>query len=123
MHKMIQHRMAGLAAIEIAQKVSKVWRTLQAELKQSSKGTTKSGRKIRRKDKLNPPSQNRGGAGCSTSSFSEASTPYASLEERTSGRVAMSWHDVYDLAVKWRQISEPCDPVVWVNKLRYFGLD
>nr|CAB3451680.1 unnamed protein product [Digitaria exilis] len=25
--------------------------------------------------------------------------------------------DVYNIAVKWRQISEPCDPVVWVNKL------
>ncbi|KAI5684482.1 hypothetical protein M9H77_05710 [Catharanthus roseus] len=112
-----QHRMAGLAAIEIAQKVSKFWRSLQAEWKHSSKGTAKSGRKIRRKDKLNPPSQNRGGAGCSTSSFSETSTPYASLEERSSGRTGMSWHDVYNVAVKWRQISEPCDPVVWVNKL------
>lgn len=119
---MFQHRMAGLAAIEIAQKVSKFWRSLQAEWKHSSKGTAKSGRKIRRKDKLNPPSQNRGGAGCSTSSFSETSTPYASLEERSSGRTGMSWHDVYNVAVKWRQISEPCDPVVWVNKLRYFNL-
>lgn len=28
-----------------------------------------------------------------------------------------SWRDVYSIAVKWRQISEPCDSVVWVDKL------
>ncbi|XP_027078399.1 suppressor of RPS4-RLD 1 [Coffea eugenioides] len=112
-----QHRMAGLAAIEIAQKVSKAWRSLQAEWKHSSKGTAKSGRKVRRKEKLNQPSQNRGGAGCSTSSLSEISTSYSLLEDRSPLRSTMSWHDVYNLAVKWRQISEPCDPVVWVNKL------
>ncbi|KAL2522527.1 Suppressor of RPS4-RLD 1 [Forsythia ovata] len=112
-----QHRMAGLAAIEIAQKVSKVWRSLQAEWKHSIKGTGKYGKKARRKDKLNPPSQNRGGAGCTTSSFLEQTTSSGSTEDRSFGRPTMSWHDVYSMAVKWRQISEPCDPVVWVNKL------
>lgn len=110
-----QHRMAGLAAIEVAQKVSKVWRILQSEWRQASKGTAKSGRRARRKDNINPPSYNRGGAGCS-SSFTEMSTSFSS-EERSHGRPTMSWREVYNLAVKWRQISEPCDPVVWVNKL------
>lgn len=112
-----QHRMAGLAAIEIAQKVSKVWRSLQAEWKHSIKGTGKFGKKARRKERVNLPSQNRGGAGCTTSSFVEQTTSYSSTEDRSFGRPTMSWHDVYSLAVKWRQISEPCDPVVWVNKL------
>ncbi|KAL3526852.1 hypothetical protein ACH5RR_011508 [Cinchona calisaya] len=76
-----QHRMAGLAAIEIAQKVSKAWRSLQAEWKHSSKGAAKSGWKVRRKEKLIPPSQNRGGAGCSTSSLSEMSTSCGLLED------------------------------------------
>ncbi|XP_052195401.1 suppressor of RPS4-RLD 1 isoform X1 [Diospyros lotus] len=111
-----QHRMAGLAAIEIAQKVSKAWRSMQAELKNSNKNTSKYGKRTRRKEKNNIPSQNRGGAGCSTSSLSETSS-YGSVEDRSSGRPMLSWHDVYSLAVKWRQISEPCDPVVWVNKL------
>ena len=110
--------MAGLAAIEIAQKVSKAWRSLQAEWKYSNKGTSKYGKKARRKEKINIPSQNRGGAGCSTSSSSETSTSYGITEDRSSGRSTISWHHVYSLAVKWRQISEPCDPVVWVNKLR-----
>ncbi|KAL0377874.1 UNVERIFIED_CONTAM: Suppressor of RPS4-RLD 1 [Sesamum radiatum] len=113
-----QYRMAGLAAIEIAQKVVKVWRSLQNEWKHSNKGALKHGKKVRRKEKLNPPSQNRGGAGCSTSSFLEPSISTSAVEDRSYGRPTMPWHSLYSLAVKWRQISEPCDPVVWVNKLR-----
>ncbi|XAR57739.1 hypothetical protein NMG60_11025991 [Bertholletia excelsa] len=112
-----QHRMAGLAAIEIAQKVAKAWRSLQVEWKYSNKSISKNGKRARRKEKINIPSQNRGGAGCSTTSSSETSTSFGSTDDRSSGRSIMSWHDVYSLAVKWRQISEPCDPVVWVNKL------
>ncbi|KAL0343526.1 UNVERIFIED_CONTAM: Suppressor of RPS4-RLD 1, partial [Sesamum angustifolium] len=112
-----QYRMAGLAAIEIAQKVVKVWRSLQNEWKHSNKGALKHGKKVRRKEKLNPPSQNRGGAGCSTSSFLEPSISCSAVEDRSYGRPSMPWHSLYSLAVKWRQISEPCDPVVWVNKL------
>lgn len=114
--------MAGLAAIEIAQKVSKVWRALQAEWRNSKKGIQKSGKRARRRERVNLPSQNRGGAGCSTSSSAETSTSYGTIEDRTSCR-AMSWQDIYSVAVRWRQISEPCDPVVWVNKLRYVFLN
>ncbi|KAL1190442.1 Suppressor of RPS4-RLD 1 [Cardamine amara subsp. amara] len=109
-----QHRMAGLAVIEIAQKVSRAWRI---EWRNSNKGTAKNGKKNRRRERLSMLSQNRGGAGCSTSSSSETSTGYASIEDRSSGRSMLSWQDVYSSAVRWRQISEPCDPVVWVNKL------
>lgn len=116
---MCQHRMAGLAAIEIAQKVSKAWRALQAEWKYSNRSSSKNGKRGRRRERINIASQNRGGAGCSTSSSFETS-PFSVTEERSSNRPKMSWQDVYSLAVKWRQISEPCDPVVWVNKLRYF---
>ncbi|TXG59325.1 hypothetical protein EZV62_013898 [Acer yangbiense] len=111
-----QHRMAGFAAIEIAQKVSKTWRALQAEWKYSNRSSSKSGKRSRRRDRISIASQNRGGAGCSTSSSLETSS-YGITEERSSNRPKMSWQDVYSLAVKWRQISEPCDPVVWVNKL------
>ncbi|KAL3019593.1 hypothetical protein AAZX31_05G094900 [Glycine max] len=110
-----QHRMAGLAAIEIAQKVSKAWRSLHAEWKYSNKGNSKNGRRARRRERINMPSQNRGGAGCSTSSTSVTSSN-GTVDDRLSSRT-LSWHNVYSLAVRWRQISEPCDPVVWVNKL------
>ncbi|CAL1372059.1 unnamed protein product [Linum trigynum] len=110
-----QHRMAGLAVIEVAQKVSKAWRSLQAEWKHSNKSSSKNGKRPRRR--INVASQNRGGAGCSTSSGSETSTSYSITEDRSSARYMLSWHDLYSLAVRWRQISEPCDPVVWINKL------
>ncbi|POO00767.1 N-terminal acetyltransferase A, auxiliary subunit [Trema orientale] len=106
-----QHRMAGLAAIEIAQKVSKAWR------KYMNKSTSKNSKKARRRERINVPSQNRGGAGCSTSGYSEITTSYGSLEDKSFISSMISWQDVYSLAIKWRQISEPCDPVVWINKL------
>lgn len=105
-----QHRMAGLAAIEIAQKVSKVWRSLQSEWRFSVNNINKSKngkRPPRRKEKIIIP--------CSTSN-SEASTSTA-MEEKSTGQSVFSWLHLYSIAVKWRQISEPCDPVVWVNKL------
>ncbi|ONK64775.1 uncharacterized protein A4U43_C07F29780 [Asparagus officinalis] len=103
-----QYRMSGLAAIEIAQKVSKAWRSMRSSNKNS--------KKARRREKLTLLSQNRGGAGCSSSSSSETSASYGIGENGlTIGR--LSWQDVYNIAVRWRQISEPCDPVVWVNKL------
>ena len=111
--------MAGLAALEIAQKVVRVWRSLQTEWKNSNKGSLKHGKKVRRKEKHIHASQNRGGAGCSTSSFFESLTINNAAEERQFGRPSLPWHGLYSMAVKWRQISEPCDPVVWINKLRY----
>ncbi|RZR80271.1 hypothetical protein BHM03_00006266, partial [Ensete ventricosum] len=104
-----QYRMAGLAAIEVAQKVAKYWRFLR--------NANKNGKKTRKKERLNIVSQNRGGACCTTSGLSETSS-YGSNEDRYASGRSLSWQDVYSVAVKWRQISEPCDPVVWVNKLR-----
>ncbi|QCD91380.1 Ca2+/calmodulin-dependent protein kinase [Vigna unguiculata] len=113
-----QHRMAGFAAIEIAQKVSKAWRALQTEWKYSNKNNSnsKNRRRARRRERINMPSQNRGGAGCSTSSTSETSPSHGIVDDRSSS-CSISWQDIYSIAVRWRQISEPCDPVVWVNKL------
>ncbi|EXB28734.1 Tetratricopeptide repeat protein 13 [Morus notabilis] len=105
-----QHRMAGFAAIEIAQKISKAWR------KYLNRSTSKRGKKARRRERINMPCQNRGGAGCSTSGYSEP-TSYNTLEDKSSSNFMLSWQDVYSLAVKWRQISEPCDPIVWINQL------
>lgn len=109
-----QYRMAGLAAIEIAQRVSKLWRTIQADWKISSRNTAKNNKKSRRRERMNVNCHNRGGAGCSTSSSSpEASTS----DDKSVSGYSLAWKDVYSIAVKWRQISEPCDPVVWVNML------
>ncbi|KAJ0980264.1 hypothetical protein J5N97_008519 [Dioscorea zingiberensis] len=104
-----QYRMAGLAAIEIAQKVARTWRSIR--------NMNKNGKKAWRRERISMASQNRGGSCCSTSSSSDTSTSYGFNEERPASGRYMSWHDIYAISVKWRQISEPCDPVVWVNKL------
>jgi hypothetical protein len=33
------------------------------------------------------------------------------------GPIVSTWRDVFSIAVKWRQVSEPCDSVVWVDML------
>lgn len=104
-----QYRMAGLAAIEIAQKVGKTWRSLRS--------ASKSGKKARRRERPPLQSHNRGGVCCSTSRPSETSTSYSLSEDKFSSNRSFSWKDIYSIAVKWRQISEPCDPVVWIDKL------
>lgn len=29
----------------------------------------------------------------------------------------LGWRDVFDIAVRWRQLSEPNDPVWWIDRL------
>ncbi|KAH6556121.1 hypothetical protein KP509_1Z203500 [Ceratopteris richardii] len=114
-----QHRMAGLAVLEIAQKVLNTWKAMREPWGSQEKLPIKSGKRPKRKDNLCNISHNRGGA-CSSSSSNDGdvtmSCAYAD-DKCTPGRHTLSWQDVYSIAVKWRQISEPCDPVVWVNKL------
>ncbi|XP_022774124.1 suppressor of RPS4-RLD 1-like [Durio zibethinus] len=85
--------MAGLAAIEIVQKVSKAWRSLQAGWKHSNR-SSKNGKRVRRR--VSMASQNRRGADCSTSRSSETSASYCITEDRSSSRLMMSWQDVYE---------------------------
>lgn len=109
-----QHRMAGLAAIEIAQKVSNTWKAMRDPWSSGDKVSgAKSGKRARRRENIGVISHNRGGV-CSSSS-----SDFSSFHEErsSSGRLTLNWQELYSIAVKWRQISEPCDPVVWVNKL------
>lgn len=118
LHNKRQHRMAGLAAIEVAQKVSSTWQALRKTLISRSKSEAKGGKRSKKKERNNVISENRGGVCCSTSSSSDTSSSCNCHEEKSSSeRFTLSWEDVYSIAVKWRQVSEPCDPVVWVNKL------
>lgn len=107
-----QHRMAGLAALEVAQKVLNTWQALRESTLSGNVSESKGGKRTKKKDRSNSVSQNRGGV-CSSSTSS------SSCHEEKSAlvRYTLGWQDVYSIAVKWRQASEPCDPVVWVNKL------
>ncbi|KAL5199015.1 hypothetical protein ABZP36_002527 [Zizania latifolia] len=103
--KKIQYNCRGFL-LNQHQKNSKAWRFLR-----NPKNNAKF---VRRRDKLNM-SQNRGGY-CSSSTLSGTPTSRPS-EDKISSGISLSWHDVYNIAVKWRKFSEPCDPVIWINKL------
>lgn len=114
-----QHRMAGLAALEIAQKVLNTWKAMKDPWPSGDKSSgAKTGKRARRRENPGVISQNRGGVCSSSNSHSGFMSSCSCREEKlSSARRILNWQDVYSIAVKWRQISEPCDPVVWVNKL------
>eukprot|EP00123_Amoebidium_parasiticum_P009401 comp19447_c0_seq1/m.22602 comp19447_c0_seq1/g.22602 ORF comp19447_c0_seq1/g.22602 comp19447_c0_seq1/m.22602 type:complete len:961 (-) comp19447_c0_seq1:504-3386(-) len=73
-----QQRQVGLAILEVAQTLQKVWTGLRT------------------------------------------GTPYIvnnRLSTGARGPHVFGWRDLFDIAVKWRQYSEPNDPVWWVDKL------
>ncbi len=79
-----QHRMFGLASLELAQLVRRHWDSLKA-----------------------------GGAG--------AMVPDAGSSKPAAGGGAgehpVGYRDLFDVAVRWRQLSEPNDPVWWIDRL------
>jgi len=80
-----QHRMAGLAILEMAQALRLCWR-------QTPVGAS---------DRVPP-------------------TPLRVPDQRaslTAEAHPFGWRDLFDIAVRWRQISEPNDPVWWVDLL------
>ena len=111
--------MAGLAALDIAQKVHCTWKAMRGTWNSQEKPVgNKSGKRARRRDNIGIISNNRGGV-CTSSNGTDPSSASSYHEDKSLfGRLILNWQDVYTIAVKWRQISEPCDPVVWVNKLR-----
>ncbi|XP_035680932.1 suppressor of RPS4-RLD 1-like [Branchiostoma floridae] len=76
-----QHRWFGLAMVDMAQTVQRVWRVMR---KQDTSGSIMV--------------TGRASSGCRTSHV-------------------FGWRDLFDIAVKWRQASEPNDPVWWVDLL------
>eukprot|EP01104_Vermistella_antarctica_P011610 TRINITY_DN3259_c0_g1_i1.p1 TRINITY_DN3259_c0_g1~~TRINITY_DN3259_c0_g1_i1.p1 ORF type:complete len:828 (-),score=152.43 TRINITY_DN3259_c0_g1_i1:364-2847(-) len=69
-----QHRMCGLAVLEIAQTLQTLWR------EKGSNQTVDNGSRERHRHKF-------------------------------------GWRDMFDIAIRWRQYSEPNDPVWWVDLL------
>jgi hypothetical protein len=110
--------MAGLAALEIAQKVLGTWKAMRDPGNSQEKPAgSKFGKRVRRRESIGIISNNRGGI-CTSSNGTDLSPTHGFHDDKSVGRLILNWQDVYTIAVKWRQISEPCDPVVWVNKLR-----
>ncbi|KAH9538801.1 hypothetical protein CY35_15G025500 [Sphagnum magellanicum] len=114
-----QHRMAGLAALEIAQKVLYTWQAMHEnpqELEDCKDSSPKSLRRSKRKSS-NGRSGNRGGPQCSNKVGHPSNCRCQEDDDSMKGPIVSTWRDVFSIAVKWRQVSEPCDSVVWVDML------
>lgn len=89
-----QHRMFGLASLELAQLVRKHWDSLKA-----------------------------GGAGAmvpDAGSSKLGPRPVGGRSPAAGGGAAehpIGYRDLFDVAVRWRQLSEPNDPVWWIDRL------
>lgn len=91
-----QHRMFGLASLELAQMVRGHWDSLKA-----------------------------GGAGAIVPDAGSSTwQPRKSGVGNTTGggaagagRHPVGYRDLFDVAVRWRQLSEPNDPVWWIDRL------
>ena len=94
-----QHRMFGLASLEVAQLVRGHWDSIKA----GGAGT------------MVPD------AGSSTwqprrSGGGIVKAPGSAVGSG-SGRHPLGYRDLFDVAVRWRQLSEPNDPVWWIDRL------
>lgn len=109
-----QIAMAGFAAIEVAQALRQAWgkptKTTPAKTATTPlhKGKGANGNS---KGKTTTPQ----------TTPTEASSTTAKVDGKSSskerGAHAFGWRDMYDITVKWRQYSEPNDPVWWVDLL------
>ena len=92
-----QFRQFGLAVTEIAQVVKDHW-----------------GRIRRGEEGLSLPNQS---SSRSTGKHQPSQSQSPSASEPAGGSHPMECRDVFDIAVRWRQISEPNDPVWWIDEL------
>lgn len=87
-----QHRMFGLASLEVAQLVRSHWDSVKVG----------------------------GGGAMVRETGSSAWRPPQGGHEAPKGGLGMrpiGYRDVFDVAVRWRQLSEPNDPVWWIDRL------
>jgi hypothetical protein len=123
-----QIAMAGFAAIEMAQTLRKVWALASSSTSPGNGGTAakasgstkKSGKAKSSGASSSPSSSNTSAPASANPSSSATSAPYMVDGKSSSGDSdphEFGWRDLYDIVVKWRQYSEPNDPVWWVDKL------
>ncbi|CAI5494859.1 unnamed protein product [Closterium sp. Naga37s-1] len=102
-----QHRAAGMAALEMMQAAQATWREqVAAASKQQGKGgsSSKGRSSSRRSDHYDD--------------YDDDEEEDEDEDEEEEGGVTVGgWRDLYSIAVRWRLLSEPCDPIVWVDQL------
>lgn len=124
LHNARQYRMAGLAAVEIAHCASATWQSMRSgwEGRDAPDGSVSTSGRASAAGRSNRKVGRRraGSIGVAPAGPSQPSTSgrdSARVGDARAGLLADGWRDVYSMAVRWRQLSEPCDPVVWVDLL------
>ncbi|GJP75117.1 hypothetical protein CLOP_g5605 [Closterium sp. NIES-67] len=92
-----QHRAAGMAAIEMMQAARATWKE-QGAGKQGKGGGKKGAKRSDHYDDYDDDEEEED-------------------EEEEGGITVGGWRDLYSIAVRWRLLSEPCDPIVWIDQL------
>ncbi|CAI5490696.1 unnamed protein product [Closterium sp. Naga37s-1] len=103
-----QHRAAGMAALEMMQAAQATWKEQAAAASKqqgkggsSSKGRASSSRRSDHYDDYDD----------------DEEEDEDEDDEEDAGVTVGGWRDLYSIAVRWRLLSEPCDPIVWVDQL------
>ena len=126
-----QIAMAGYAALEIAQALRQAWgiatqsssssTSTSAPSGSSSPSNSSSSTNASHTAKAKGPKSGKGAKKSSSTSSSPSGKDSTILDGKSSSADRkphpFGWRDMYDIAVKWRQYSEPNDPVWWVDLL------
>ncbi|CAI7897050.1 unnamed protein product, partial [Closterium sp. NIES-53] len=124
-----QHRMAGLAILDVRDMVRETWKRMRQERDGEGRAATVgekgsgegggeevgSGRGRQRGKRRQQRQQKQ---------EEQQEGPEQEQEQSRAGRrrggeagYVRGWRDIYDRVVRWRQLGEPIEPVVWIDKL------
>ncbi|CAI5536870.1 unnamed protein product, partial [Closterium sp. Naga37s-1] len=130
-----QHRMAGLAILDVRDMVRETWKRMRQERDGEGRAATVgeggsgegggeevgSGRGRQRGKRRQQRQQQ-----WQQKQEKQQEGPEQEQEQsRAGGRrggaagYVRRWRDIYDRVVRWRQLGEPIEPVVWIDKLTY----
>lgn len=116
-----QIAMAGFAALEMAQALRKVWNfsSNSSSKPSSTNASPSSGKSTNNKNKTSSSHSTNNQSSGKQANANNASNSKVDGKSSSKDRKPhnFGWRDMYDIVVKWRQYSEPNDPVWWVDLL------
>ncbi|CAI5467722.1 unnamed protein product, partial [Closterium sp. Yama58-4] len=124
-----QHRMAGLAILDVRDMVRETWRRMRqgrggevvgeggsgrgsGEGGESGRGRQRGKRRQQHQQQQQQQEQQEEGQ-----KEEEQEQGRAGRRRGGAAGYVRRWRDIYDRVVRWRQLGEPIEPVVWIDKL------
>ncbi|CAI5971684.1 unnamed protein product [Closterium sp. NIES-65] len=108
-----QHRAAGMAALEVMQSARATWRWWA---KRKHKHGLTEGRRA-----ADPRKNEEEEEEDEEDEEEDDDDEEEEEEEEGVGMVVDGWRGVFDIGVRWRQLVDPCEPVLWMERVRGFG--